>query len=327
MQKKIHWFNPGNTSNDLEILISSNLASTRLRTAVACKNFISKNYEVTIGDSIINEPNIIFIGKIGGDIKRFEYWLNQLIKIKENKVKIYLDYTDNHLGFESPMRKFYEYFVKISDHIIVPSEKMKDNIKNYWTGPTTVIPDIVEVEMTSPKYNINKIPRLLWFGHASNIEYLVNYVKKESLIDNKKIHLTVMSNLNGLELFNKNLNFNSKFENINLLRWSKEFMSEVAKKTDISLIPSSKEDPKKSGVSSNRLLTSLALGLPTLATTMPSYEEFDKYFLDINIYSINDMIKNLKIQKALVVKAQNTILKKYSKDNISELWLDLIETN
>jgi hypothetical protein len=327
MQNKIHWLSAGKNSSDLKLLFNSNRASTRLRTGVACQYLLKNNYEITFGDYILNKPNIIIIGKIGLQADRFEYWVNQIDKYKKFGAQIYLDYSDNHLRFDSPLRKYYKEFIKRCDQVIVPSSKMKDNIKDYWLGPIEIIPDAIEVPFSYPKDKINLIPKLLWFGHSTNIEYLVNYIHKESLINNEKYHLTVMSNSYGLELFVKNLKINSNIKNIDLLNWTKEGMSEVALKSDISLIPSSIDDPKKTGVSTNRLLTSLALGLPTLATSMPSYQEYNRYFLDINIFSIDFMIENLNIQKLLVAEAQKNILDAYNIDNIGKLWLDLIKPN
>jgi hypothetical protein len=327
MQNKIHWLSPGDNSSDLKVLLDSNLASTRLRTAVACQYLLKNNFEVTYGDTIINNPSLIIIGKIGSNADRFEYWVKQLDKYKKSGARIYLDYTDNHLGFNSIMRKYYEALIKLSDQLIVPSAKMKDNVKNYWFGPISIIPDAIEVPFYLPKDKISLTINLLWFGHASNIEYLVKYVQKTSLIYNDKYHLTVMSNANGLDLFVKYLKINTNIKNIDLLDWTKDSMSEVALKSDISLIPSAKDDPRKSGVSSNRLLTSLALGLPTLATSMPSYDEYKRYFLDIDVFSIDLMIENLNIQKLLVVEAQKHFLNAYSIENIGKLWLNFIKHN
>ena len=136
-----------------------------------------------------------------------------------------------------------------------------------------------------------------------------------------------MSNANGLDLFVKLLKINTNIKNIDLLDWTKDSMSEVALQSDISLIPSAKDDPRKSGVSSNRLLTSLALGLPTLATSMPSYVKYKRFFLDIDVFSIEFMIENLNIQKLLVVEAQKHYLSAYSIENIGKLWLDFIRHN
>lgn len=323
--KKIHWLCPGIKQNDLLMLKNSNLASTRLRTSVACLYLKKNGYDVTFGDTINKDRDLIVIGKVGSDVKRFDYWMNQLLKCKNNGSQIYLDYTDNHLGFKSSMSQFYSSFIEVCDHIIVPSLKMKDNLFNYWEGPTTIIPDAIEVKIVPPRDKKSDTCNLLWFGHASNIEYIINLLENKSIINNKNFHLTVMSNLNGLELFKGSIKNKVQLENVTLLNWSKELMQSKALYADISLIPSSIIDPKKSGVSSNRLLTSLALGLPTLATNMPSYQAFSEYFLDIDKFSIEYMIENLKEQQSLVLKAQNELLDQFTEVSIGQSWLNLIK--
>ena len=71
--------------------------------------------------------------------------------------------------------------------------------------------------------------------------------------------------------------------NIRLAQWSKDNMRKAAKMSHYALIPSSKNDPRKSGVSPGRLLTSLALGLPVICEDLHSYMPFSKFFA--NTYS------------------------------------------
>ena len=326
MKKKLHWLSPGKNSDCVDTLLNSNLASTRLRTAVAYQSLTNNNYQITVGDSILSDSLAIVIGKVGANVDRFEYWKEQIKKHKINKSIIYLDYTDNHLGFDSPMRKYYEYFLEVSDYIIVPSEKMQDNISIYWGGPVKIIPDIIEFDFLEPKNYINSVPQLLWFGHASNIEFLTKYIQKENIINNVKLHLIVMSNINGIQILNNSISNCNLSKNMTSLIWSKNLMSEVARKTDICIIPSSQEDPRKSGVSSNRLLSSLALGLPTLSTSMPSYQEFNKYFLDIDLFSIEYMINNIGKQQELVANSQKEVLERFTNNSIGKLWFNLIES-
>lgn len=323
MKNCIHWLIPGESIN-IESISESSLASIRLRTAVARDYLRSTNFKLTVGDTIDFKSNIIIVGKVGSNAERYNYWVNQIINFKKFGAKIILDYSDHHLGFNSPMRKFYESFFNFADLIVTPSQKMTDNLMDYWSGLNCIIPDPIEVEFLTPKKNKNSYIHMLWFGHASNIDYLIDYVKRESLLNEKNKYLTVMSNHNGLDLFETKIKKLSNTNNFELINWSKDLMSEVALKADICLIPSSIDDPRKSGVSSNRLLTALALGLPTLATNMPSYQEFGKYFLDMDKYSPDYMYENIIEQKRLVSVSQNNVLKKYSKTNIGKMWFDVI---
>lgn len=66
-----------------------------------------------------------------------------------------------------------------------------------------------------------------------------------------------------------------------MAEWSIDTMREAAQQSDVCLIPSDTQDPRKMAVSANRLITALALGLPTAADRLESYAEFGEYFTDI----------------------------------------------
>ena len=274
-KNRLHWLCPGKNSDNIEVLQISNLASIRMRAAVACRYLNKNGYHITSGDLISDNVDIIVVGKIFRNQEQFNYWMSQIEKFKNQGARIYLDYTDNHLDFGSPLREFYKSILKVCDCIIVPSHKMGENVRNYWQGTLNIIPDIIEVSIQTPKEQTSEKLNLFWFGHSSNIENLINYLNKESILEKEKIHLIVMSNELGLDFFRKKIN--SNHNNLKLFNWSVELMTSVAKEADICLIPSAINDPKKSGASNNRLLTSLALGLPTLATVLPSYKDFKKY--------------------------------------------------
>jgi hypothetical protein len=58
---------------------------------------------------------------------------------------------------------------------------------------------------------------------------------------------------------------------------------------------------------------------------MPSYQAFSEYFLDIDKFSIEYMIDNLKEQQSLVLKAQNELLDQFTEVSIGQSWLNLIK--
>jgi hypothetical protein len=100
-----------------------------------------------------------------------------------------------------------------------------------------------------------------------------------------------LSNKEGLEFLNKTPILIPKNLYIQTGIWSSEKMVSAAKLCDIAIIPSDPNDIKKSSVSSNRLITALALGLPTAADTMNSYKEFSNYFIDIRSKKFHDLLK------------------------------------
>jgi len=107
--------------------------------------------------------------------------------------------------------------------------------------------------------------------------------------------------------------------------WSLDEMKRWATRCDLCLLPSDPTDPIKNGASTNRLVTALALGLPTAADIIESYREFSEYFLDIRSPEFPDMIrKPLKFSQK-VAEAQEKICPRFSAHPIASAWSDLLE--
>lgn len=94
---------------------------------------------------------------------------------------------------------------------------------------------------------------------------------------------------------------------------------------DLCIIPSDPRDRRKAGVSSNRLLTALALGLPTAADRLDSYIEHESYFADIRSPQFEGMLENPAAWHEAVRAAQSGPLKAYGEMEIGRRWLNLID--
>ena len=323
----IHILIPGIYKTHQELCLSS-MASIRLRSAIVAKYLSQHGSTVSFGEFIPEISNIILVGKIGVNNinERTKIWLDQIQFSKNKNIKIFVDYTDHHLGFESPMRFFYEAVLKLAYCIITSSNHLKISLNNYYSKEIFVIPDAIEVPILSPK--ASKTNRILWFGHATNIKYLINFIEKYKKTD-VIFKLIILSNDNGLNILS-NHQFQTRigFE-IELQKWSVESLIAASKISDVCIIPSDPEDPRKSGVSSNRLITSIALGLPTLAEIMPSYAEFSKYFFDIKSNSLSEIMSNSSSYetKRLISEAQQKIVPKFLPQVISQQWIKLFKNS
>ena len=169
--KSIHWLVPYD-SPSLDNILNSNLASIRLRLACLLRN---KNYEVTFGNNIQNNPSALVIGKIGisSNNMRENLWINQIEEQKKMGTKILLDYTDDHLNFKSPMTSFYERSLNYINTAITSSAFLADKLKQKSKISVEIIPDAIEVPIFKPKIRENDSRNIIWFGHASNINYLI----------------------------------------------------------------------------------------------------------------------------------------------------------
>jgi hypothetical protein len=325
--RHIHILIPGTYKTHEELNVS-NLASIRLRSAIVAKYLSQHGSTVSVGEFVTEISNIILVGKIGAnDIeKRTKLWLDQIQSAKNKNIKIFVDYTDHHLGFESPMRIFYESALKLADYIITSSNYLKILLNNFYSKEIFVIPDAIEVPVLSPK--ISKTNNILWFGHASNIQYLINFIEKYTK-PNDVCKLIILSNDNGLNILSNHQFQNSVGFEIELKKWSVEGLIAASKISDICIIPSDPADPRKSGASSNRLITSIALGLPTAAEMLPSYEEFSKYFFNIRSNSIFNIMSDSSSSefKKLISEAQQKIVPKFLPKAIGQQWIELFRVS
>lgn len=316
----LHWLIPERFSLNIDVLKKSHLASIRLRAVPSISSALQMGWRVTHGNSIVDTPSTLLIGKIGAnDIEvRQAFWMDQIYQAKEH-ARIILDYTDHHLGFDSPMSNFYESVIKIVDGCVVPSESMSQLLSKKFHGSINVIEDPLEITPTPPKQSSKKPTTLLWFGHSSNIDFLIHFLSTGFRIGDH-IRLISLSNEDGLNhLANSNLISNAKIE-LNLAVWSLENMVEAAKIADMCIIPSDLNNPKKVGVSSNRLITALTLGLPIAADNLLSYEEFGDYYCDLRGANFREMLNDPARFRNLVAQAQADLTRRFSMNKIEEDW-------
>jgi hypothetical protein len=242
VSRHIHILIPGKYKTHEELNIS-NLASIRLRSAIVAKYMPQHGSTISVGEFIPEISNIILVGKIGvNDIReRTKLWLDQIQFSKNKNIKIFVDYTDHHIGFESPQRIFYEPALKLANYIITSSNYLKSLLNNSYSNEIFVIPDAIEVPILSPK--TSKTNRILWFGHSSNIKYLINFIEKYKKT-NIVFKLIILSNDAGLKFFSDHQFQNRIGFEIELQEWSVKALIAASKISDICIIPSDPADPK-----------------------------------------------------------------------------------
>ena len=324
---KIHWLIPGFKSTP-HSLISSDIASIRLRAGVVQSGFINSHVKFNANEVINDVPDILIIGKISAsDIElRGRNWLNQIIFCKKNGSKIILDYTDDHLNLNTAMTPFYKDCLTFVDYCVCSSNYLYEKMKQAFGASTFLIPDAIDLKMIIPQKKNNRVPIILWFGHASNIEFLLKFISKFNSFGMSAM-LYVLTNQQGIiklqnYVDNPPLNLNIKTD-----LWSLSSMITASSFCDICIIPSDIKNPKKTGASSNRLVTALALGMPVAANLLDSYIPYKKYF--VNLDSRKDfisLVNNPESFYASIKDAQETIIIKYTPDEIFKKWSYFFES-
>jgi hypothetical protein len=317
----VHWLLPID-GNDPGALADTPIASTRLR-AGALRSFLhDKPDRLAVGDTIAMGAQVCVVGKIGkaGFESRHALWLKQLEPFRAGGGKVVLDYTDNHLEVESLFTPFYRRAVEHADAVVAASELLRRSVARHFAGPTATVPDAIEVAIRPPKEKFGRPPRALWFGHDTNLPFLFGWLPKLQV--GPRLELSILTSPYGLQLVEKYGAMIPRTVALTCGQWSKPLMEETAADCDLCLIPSDPNNPRKAGVSANRLLTALALGLPTCASLLDSYLPFRDYFADIDTAECERMLKKPGRWRPKILQAQAEVLADYTPERIGGRWFD-----
>jgi hypothetical protein len=317
----IHWLIPGNYKSS-EDLANSNLASIRMRAGLVGLYANDIQVSFTAGDYINYNADVIVVGKIGveGLAWRSKLWLEQLSSAKKLSKIIVIDYTDHHLGsLASPMFAFYTNILPLINKAVVSSKLLSHLLAQFLDKEIIVIEDPIEIQITPPKNStfIDELT-LLWFGHSTNLSYLFNYLQNSYCDEN--FRLIVLSNVPGLKIFASQKKRIRPSIKLVLAEWSLRNMIEASKLCQGCLIPSDFNDSKKSGASSNRLITAFALGLPVSADILESYSPFADYFHNIQDTPLSEFNKQLALYSKKIELAQENIVPMFRQEVLAQKW-------
>jgi hypothetical protein len=304
-----------------------NLASVRLRAGPLshCLNKELVGYQLNLGEVIDWEAlDVLIIGKIGADNSRgrFERWASIITQASLQGVRLVLDFTDDHLGNKTPMTPFYEWAVHKVDAFAASSEHLLKRVLSVRDLPGRVIEDAVEFSVRPPQRGLKyQEPTLFWFGHSTNINSLADFLN--SISSHKKFRLNIMTNDVGLQLLGAFPISWNKFVNPVATSWSVAGVEKLASECDFTIIPATPATVKK-GASTNRLITSLTLGLPVFAGDIDSYRDFKDYFSPIGELSTKEIEKVTSEGYDKVIAAQENICRDYTFDNIGTTWANFL---
>jgi hypothetical protein len=328
---RLHWLTP--FSGKLSDLQSVNLASVRLRAAVALRAAEKADWHYSFGPQINLNSRVadlcVVVGKLGSnDVERLaSVWLENLAQAKKRApgCRIVVDYTDHHLGAKTELSDFYQALLPLADAVVVSSSALAIQLQTYFSGPVFVVPDALEVRITPPVRHKNAPPRALWFGHGTNLVFLAQALAPMGRqLRGAPLELRVLSNRPALEQFKRALTAIPEGISLRAGDWSVAAMQAHAAECDFCLLPSDPHDARKMGVSSNRLLTALAMGLPVAASPLASYKEFSEFFLDLEAGGLLELARAPDRFHDRVMRAQHTVLNDYLAPSMQMRWRDCL---
>ena len=319
-----HFLTPGKDLT-VEDMFLDELASIRLRLGMAATAGLASGLSISMGDVVPEGSSHIVIGKI---VKRdfdtrMESWLSQIAKARASGAHIYLDYTDHHRVSNSPLSPFYLRVFEFVDSIIVPSHHLRESLQCDKTlvQPVFVIEDPIECKVLPPKGEGANQPAALWFGHGSNLKFLVDYLAKWPETAPSDLH--IVSSLSVLEVMQQVQIDAPRPIDIHFHEWTITKVEEIAPLVSLCIIPSD-TGSHKAFASANRLVTSLALGLPTAASTIPSYAEFADYFVPLESQNIDEFFVAPHAYADKLRQFQANVAGRFSQENAVARWSKLL---
>ena len=318
----IHWLIPCEFNN-LSDVHQINLASIRLRAGGVVLALQKLPHTITLGEKINKQADVCVVGKIGAfdTANKHGLWISQL---RAFKGRIILDFTDDHLNYLSSMTAFYLECLSLACRVVCSSPWLERVVMQYFSGPVHMVPDAIEYHTLPPKLRIHSPLTLLWFGHATNIGALINFIPQIQSVS--PLRIIVVSNQQGLQLLGTaQLHTRCPIE-IQGRVWSQEATIRASIDSDICIIPAELDNMRKSGVSSNRLLTALALGMPVCADQIDSYLPYKSFFGNLRTLEFNKICNNPLLWREKIENAQKSILPDYSLLNLGVQWLEILES-
>lgn len=160
------------------------------------------------------------------------------------------------------------------------------------TKKINIIEDVNEFECRSSQAisSGQGATKILWFGHSSNLSYLIDFLEEWDPCSTN-LQLVIVSSEVTMRILQDCRFKRPKNIKIQFIRWSVPNLEKAASMCQLCIVPANEKSVKRFA-SSNWLITALTLGLPTAATPLPSYKEFSKYFIHLNNDNLNRMIIN-----------------------------------
>jgi hypothetical protein len=292
---------------------------------VCIESLIKNHCKADFGDARhASNASTLIVGKLDfiSDPTRPQRWLQHIESARQRGARIVIDYTDHHLETGTPADLFYRTAFAGADLAICSSTHLAKLIRPYFNGPIQMIEDPIEVPIVPPAKRNQDVKTALWVGHSTNLPYLLDFLCNDFTLT-EPMRLIAMTNAYPLAEKDTRTLTKPHLENLEIcvVPWSLPDMVTVASLSDVCWIPAGLKSKRKSGASSNRLLTALALGLPVAADELASYLPFRKYFASLHTPEFSKFMQEPHEYFEAVSEAQIHIAKHYTQDAIGSQWI------
>ena len=176
--------------------------------------------------------------------------------------------------FEDPLNIT---LARIADRVVVQTRPMATEIHRHFGVDAAIIEEPYEGPRGQPEFAPGATPRLLWFGHAANLDTLATGVAQAAAAVTGRLDIAVVTNrpdlvpdaLSGLPHVSERIR-------ITALPWSLQEQWRQLAACDAVLLPS---HPAKEKIvkGHNRLVQSIHAGRLAIAYSLPQYQELAEF--------------------------------------------------
>lgn len=287
-----------------------NLASHRMRVQKPCKllNTYVDDIEATINPLGRSDAHVNIFNK------HFDQKNNLAACAAGNQMGYYTVFDICDDWFEREHDPYYKAMCQHSDLITCNTENMCERILEVTGKDAIVIPDPFTFPSRKPKkHKKDAIPKILWFGHGSNVQSVLDWV--EHLDDGYRV--TVITNVPVVH------------PKVDFIPWEPGRVEHEIGKFDIVLVPT-KDTPWTKCKSPNRVVDALVSGKSVIADNEEVYGNFKDF---IQFISSGDKLmdaiewwqQNPEEEHERVSKGCKYVKKHYSEEVVLDRWLDALK--
>lgn len=271
------------------------IASVRLRSLLPCEHLRRAGFDASIvpADGSRLAPGaydcVVFQKAYG------QHDLDLARRFLDQGTKILFDLCDNHFYNPTGDPRLAERasrldaMIDLCEAVTTPSPELAALVAN---RPTFIVDDVLDVPALPPLWRAldplrslarrrGREARLVWFGNSGSLEPSFGLVHLAGLLPvlarlhrSLPLRLTVISN--SKEAFDRHLSTSTV--PARYVEWRAGSFAREFRQHDVCLLPV-EANPFTIGKSNNRLVLSLMLGVPVVASDLPSYRPFSSWTL------------------------------------------------
>lgn len=226
---------------------------------------------------------------------------------------VIMDVCDNH--FEHKHHgEYYRRMCREANLVTCNSKAMKGVVLEYAPNAIVrVIQEAYEMPELNPSYFIHKPPKLMWFGHPTNLDTLYDIEVPG------EINIVTQIKTDGFMQM-------KEYDRVRYYQYSPLMILGVAGLSDAMVIPTDADSPTKRTKSANRFIEALRLGKFVIAHPHPAHMELSRFgFIGDIVEGCQWLVDNADEARLRILQGQQYIRDRFSPEAIAGRWRQAFE--